>query len=565
MAIGERDLRRFLVDRVARACELAPADVDPDRLLEQFGIASRDAVAITAELEDVLGRQLEPASLWRYPTLNQLIRGVLGSTHPDGIPIAPVDSLTGDEIAVIGLARDDDTAPSRVAREALARACVPESSRTALFGTAIRLLGRDCPAEPSSTPAVTAMASLRNGSSDIALAVLSGRGCQMVVLKRLADAERDSNQILALCTDPDAAPPTDPGAAWSADAGGPPVADFAVAVLAADRGMTDELVPWPVGRTVSTREAVVRRARPHDPTPSTGPTRLLLSDESIELVQEYAGVLAAYLRDDLSRNTADVAHTLVRRIARGPIRAAVIGRSRADLTAGLTSLAQGNEHPGVVSAEATIDPPQPTWVFPPDLFPGQRTPTAPEQPSGLRELAESVPGFAELIVELDPLVVWASGVSVREAVRTSTVPTGGELPVAFAVQVALALTLREYGVAPAAIVAAGAGEVAAAVVAGALTATEGARLIAAMAVNSGGLTPPLAEPRIPFYTTTSTESLSTTLGRAAADGYEHVFHLTADALAFHTQLAMLEVLGHPIVTPPGRVIDLPLAPWRPAP
>ncbi|MDX6264298.1 MAG: phthiocerol/phenolphthiocerol synthesis type-I polyketide synthase, partial [Kribbellaceae bacterium] len=105
MAIGERDLRRFLVDRVARACELAPAEVDPDRLLEQYGIASRDAVVATGELEEVLGRRLEPSSVWRYPTINQLVRGLLSSAQPDGVPISPPEVLSGSEIAVVGVAR----------------------------------------------------------------------------------------------------------------------------------------------------------------------------------------------------------------------------------------------------------------------------------------------------------------------------------------------------------------------------------------------------------------------------------------------------------------------------
>ncbi|NEA35838.1 acyl carrier protein [Streptomyces sp. SID13031] len=550
MAIAERDLRRFLVDRIARCCELPAADVDPDRLLEQYGIASRDAIAITAELEDVLGRQLEPSSLWRYPTLNQLIRGILSTTHPDGIPLTPLDPLTGDEIAVIGLGcRGSDQLEAD--HEALEHAGIPPHTQAAVFRT---------------TTVLQAMTSLRNGESDLAVAVLADDGCQVAVLKRLADTGLD--QVLALCIERDPAEPVATG--------------FFEAVLAADRGFTSDLVPWPVGRTASTPEAVVRRAQPAEPTPSSGPTRLLLSDVSIDGIQQYAGELATYLRTNSAAGNADVAHTLARRLGRGPVRAAVVGRTRADLTAALTSLAKGNNHPGVLSGLATSEPPQPVWVFP-----GRPADIASSQSAaGLRELAESVPGFAGLIVELDPLVVWATGVSVREAVRTSTLPTGGELPVAFAVQVALALSLRQYGVVPAAIVGDGAGEAAAAVVAGALTATEGAQVIAAMASTPDQLTSALADlapaaPRLPFYSASSTKATpfgaeywaaslkqpsdpSTTLSRAALDGHELFFHLTADALAFHTQLATLEVLGQPVIPPPGRITDVPVAPWRTA-
>lgn len=180
-------------------------------------------------------------------------------------------------------------------------------------------------------------------------------------------------------------------------------------------------------------------------------------------------------------------------------------------------------------------------------------------------------------------MVWAAGVSLREAVREDVVAAGDELPVGFAVQVALALAWREYGVVPAAIVAEGSGEVAAAVVAGVLTATEGARVIAALARTPDQLGPMLAdlapaEVRVPFYSATSTDaapfgaeywiagrkpstSVDALLDRAADDGHQLSIELTADALAFHTQLAMLEVLGLPIIPPPGRVTDVPVAPW----
>lgn len=578
MAIAEQDLRRFLTDRIARCCELLVADVDPDRLLEQYGIASRDAIAIAAELEDVLGRQLEPTSLWRYPTLNQLIRGVLAEPLPDGIPITSPGLLTGNEIAVIGLTSRDTTDELESASEAVEHAgLAPHAlpgSRTLVFGTTTPLFELTATAEGRPIP--QAMASLRSGEADLVLAVLphlAGQPCRTAVLKRLADTGRD--QVLALCTEGQAGED-----------------DFVEAVLTADRGYTPDLVPWPVGRTASTTQAVVHRARPAERTPSAGPTRLLWSDVSIERIQQYAGELAAHLRADLSCSTADVAHTLARRIGRGPIRAAVVGRVRADLTAGLTALAQGNDHPGVLSAVATGTPPRPVWVFP-GRPPTVRTlgqPPAPGGPgssvqegSGLRELAESVPGFVELIAELDPLMTWAAGISLREAVLTEVVPPGDELPVTFAVQVALALSWQQCGMAPAAIVSDGAGEVAAAVVAGALTATEGARVIAAQSQTPDQLGPMLADltpaaPRLPFYSATSTdatafgaeywianlkqpEDLGTSLSRAVLDGHALFVQLAADALVFHTQLAQLEILGHPVIAPPGRVTDVPVAGW----
>ncbi|GAA0963369.1 hypothetical protein GCM10009554_82610 [Kribbella koreensis] len=665
MAISELDLRRFLVDRVARACELPPAEVDPDRLLEQYGIASRDAVAATGELEEVLGRRLEPTSVWRYPTINQLVRGLLSSAEPDGVAITPPDVLSGSEIAVIGLAQ-----------RLLESAAIGLTLRQVIW-EALEHAGTP-PRDLTGTSLSEAMADLRAGAVELAVAVLDGPGCRVVVLKRLADAERDLDQVLALCTDPE----------------GNPTADFFEAVQTADRGLTPDLIPFPVGSTISCPEAVIHRARPAAPTPSTGPTRLLLSDTSLDGIRTYAGQLAEHLRTNSGSSTADVAHTLARRLGRGPLRATVTGRERADLTAALTSLAQGTPHPGNFAGEASTNPPQPLWVFPSQPLrdpasaqpgsalaqPRQPGSTQPEsasaqpgqpgsasaqagqpgsasaqaggsasartqgpasvppgaaaggqlmagpgpevsaagpgaaaaggalvagagalvggagvsvsshlreadgvQPAGLRELAESVPGFVEVIAELDPLMVWATGVSLRDAVLTDVVAAGDELVVGFAVQVGLALAWRGRGVVPGAIVAEGSGEVAAAVVAGALTATEGARVIGALARTPDQLGPMLAdlapaEVRLPFYSTTSTDatpfgaeywiagtkpstSVEVLLDRAAADGHQIYVELTADALAFHTQLAMLEVLGLPIIPPPGRVTNVPVAPW----
>jgi phthiocerol/phenolphthiocerol synthesis type-I polyketide synthase D len=770
MAIGEWDLRRFLVDRIARACELSVGDVDPDRLLEQYGLTSRDAVAATAELEDLLGRRLEPAAIWRYPTVNQMIRGLLSDTWPDGIPITSPEPLTGQEIAVIGLAcrlpggidspeaywrsltdggtrslTDDgtrslvgggeqspvdggvrtgrweeydagffgvtpETAGERmvleVAWEALEYAGISPrtlaGSRTGVFGAEglTPLLGLSGPVEPTGAPVAQAIASLRGGESDLALAVLpllADQGCQIVILKRLADADRDLNQVLALCTTPENQNPHDtksgdaepsdaasggsergdtgpggtgPGNTGPGDTGpggaGPGdrvIGGFFEAVLIADRGITRGLTPWAVGRSALVAEAVVRRARPAERTPSTGPARLLLSDLSIDRVQEYAGLLAAHLRGTSDGSSADVAHTLARRLGRGPVRAAVVGRGRADLTAGLTALAQGNEHPGVVSAVATEEPPRPVWVFPGTparAGPREAAGAGPHEAAGsglheaaggglseaadgglreaaggglseaadgglreaaggglgeaaggalreaagggargavgsvagfggvagLRELAEGVPGFVGVIAELEPLLGWAAGVSLRDAVLGGEVAVGDELPVAYAVQVALALCWRQYGVVPAAIVGDGAGEVAAAVVAGGLTATEGARVIAALARTPDQVSTILADlapaaPRVPYYSATSSEAipfgaeywganlkqptaLGTSLSRASVDGHQIFFELMPDALTFHTQLATLEVLGYPVVAPAGRVVDVPLAPWRTA-
>ncbi|MDP9864738.1 MULTISPECIES: SDR family NAD(P)-dependent oxidoreductase [Streptosporangium] len=99
--IGEEEIRRFLGERIATRCRLPLADVDPDRPLEEFGLSSRDAVAVAGELEVFLGRELGPTLVWEYPTINRLARGLASGTA-----VAPAAGRTADPeeaIAVIGV------------------------------------------------------------------------------------------------------------------------------------------------------------------------------------------------------------------------------------------------------------------------------------------------------------------------------------------------------------------------------------------------------------------------------------------------------------------------------
>ncbi|MEU7454347.1 type I polyketide synthase [Streptosporangium roseum] len=98
---GEDEIRRFLTERIATRCRLPLADVDPDRPLEEFGLSSRDAVAVAGELEVLLGRELGPTLVWEYPTVNRLARGLAAGTAA-----APAAGRTADPdepIAVIGV------------------------------------------------------------------------------------------------------------------------------------------------------------------------------------------------------------------------------------------------------------------------------------------------------------------------------------------------------------------------------------------------------------------------------------------------------------------------------
>ncbi|GGV57938.1 acyltransferase domain-containing protein [Streptomyces spectabilis] len=89
------------------------------------------------------------------------------------------------------------------------------------------------------------------------------------------------------------------------------------------------------------------------------------------------------------------------------------------------------------------------------------------------------PVFAWGIDALEPLVAAESGFSLRHVITEPSALVGVDKiqPTLFAVQVALAELWRSWGVVPAAVIGHSMGEVAAAVVCGALTAAEGAAVI----------------------------------------------------------------------------------------
>ena len=94
-------------------------------------------------------------------------------------------------------------------------------------------------------------------------------------------------------------------------------------------------------------------------------------------------------------------------------------------------------------------------------------------------LLDTEPVFADTVASIEPLIAQESGFSVTEAMSAPETVTGiGRIqPTLFAMQVALATTMASYGVRPGAVIGHSMGEVAAAVVAGALSLQDGVRVI----------------------------------------------------------------------------------------
>ena len=212
-------------------------------------------------------------------------------------------------------------------------------------------------------------------------------------------------------------------------------------------------------------------------------TRLhLLSDVDTVRLRDTASRLTDWLRtpEGSTAHPTDVARTLAGRGGRGPVRAAVVARDRAELADGLGALAQARPHTRLVRGERDLVGRGPVWVFS-----GYGSQWAG---MGRRLLAEE-PAFAAAVEKLDAQIAPECGLSLYDHLAS-----GGDLdrlevaqPVLFGLQLALAELWRSYGVEPVAVIGHSVGEVAAAVCAGALDVSEAARVVAVRARLLSGL------------------------------------------------------------------------------
>lgn len=256
-----------------------------------------------------------------------------------------------------------------------------------------------------------------------------------------------------------------------------------------------EVTPWPVGGYntpkrvavssfgmsgtnvhVIVEEAPSEACAPDVPetSPGTGDATVgrqlfMLSSTSIAALRETARQLATWVEEHQdSVVLSDLAYTLARGRAHRPVRTAVVAADLPELVEGLCEIADGDALYDAVVGHGDRGP---VWVFS-----GQGSQWAS---MGVQLLANE-PVFAATITKLEPVIAAESSFSVTEAITAPETVTGIDKvqPSVFAVQVALATTMEQtYGVRPGAVIGHSMGESAAAVVAGALSLEDAARVI----------------------------------------------------------------------------------------
>ncbi|MEH0652525.1 SDR family NAD(P)-dependent oxidoreductase [Streptomyces scabiei] len=269
--------------------------------------------------------------------------------------------------------------------------------------------------------------------------------------------------------------------------------------------LVTEAVPWPetgaprrasvssFGISGTNGHVVLEQAGPEPesaPAPGTGPGTTdepdttdepglpaalpwPVSARSREALRAQARRLAAHLDTHPGQRPLDIGHALATTRAALEHRAVVVAADEEGFLRGLRALAEDTPESGLLRGTGV---PGADTAF---VFPGQGS-----QWTGMAaELLDTAPVFAERIADcaraLAPHTDWSLTDVLRDAPGTPPLDRVDVVqPALWAVMVSLAALWRSYGVEPSAVAGHSQGEIAAAVVAGALSLEDGAKVVA---------------------------------------------------------------------------------------
>nr|WP_256106154.1 non-ribosomal peptide synthetase/type I polyketide synthase [Streptomyces sp. ODS05-4] len=212
------------------------------------------------------------------------------------------------------------------------------------------------------------------------------------------------------------------------------------------------------------------------PGPAAEPAALpvVLSARTDAALAEQAAEWAAWLTAHPGVRLTDLAATAAHRRTHFAARASVSAGSVEEAADALRALAAGADHPALARGAAARRARGPVFVYP-----GQGS----QWEAMGRELLDTSEVFAQAVADCDAALAPYTGWSVRGVIAgDGDGPPAGRIdvvqPALFTMAVALTALWRDLGVEPAAVMGHSQGEIAAAVVSGALTLEQGAQVVA---------------------------------------------------------------------------------------
>ncbi|MCA9127084.1 MAG: amino acid adenylation domain-containing protein, partial [Planctomycetales bacterium] len=100
----QTDIALWLKDKLANQLGLEPNDIAVDRPLAHYGLDSRIAVSLSAELSEHLGRNVPASIAWSFPTIEELSSALAGEASPQQQQLQFADGRgKSPQLAVIGV------------------------------------------------------------------------------------------------------------------------------------------------------------------------------------------------------------------------------------------------------------------------------------------------------------------------------------------------------------------------------------------------------------------------------------------------------------------------------
>lgn len=70
---SKEDIRDWIVDYISNLLEVSADEVDTEIPFDAYGLDSSAAIGLTGDLEDWLGKEVDPTLLYDYPTVEALV------------------------------------------------------------------------------------------------------------------------------------------------------------------------------------------------------------------------------------------------------------------------------------------------------------------------------------------------------------------------------------------------------------------------------------------------------------------------------------------------------------
>ncbi|BBY15892.1 hypothetical protein MLIT_14840 [Mycolicibacterium litorale] len=101
--LGEAALRQWLVDYLVTNVGCSPDEIDVDRSMHDLGVGSADAVVLSGELSELLGRSVSPVEFWQYPSIRALAAFLTGARSEVAGEVTGRRVTSDEPVAVVGV------------------------------------------------------------------------------------------------------------------------------------------------------------------------------------------------------------------------------------------------------------------------------------------------------------------------------------------------------------------------------------------------------------------------------------------------------------------------------